>query len=256
LIARWRALADALSESGSWTGAQRVEAARLWGEPDAARADVVRAHDAMARPETDRDAAARDRDRLCTAIARVVEDLTARAARLWEAIDGPTRAEAPERALVLLTPQAGLLLRYERAHELDYHRALDKLMKLRQSPADEATEDAVENKDEVESGPTQRAVDVTLPNEPNLAAEPAQFAEKTVTSVEASGVIPTPVGVLDVAVGRAAPEASTEAAAEVTTSEPPRAEPAEVFRLPVETCAPWRPSRANGEVCCPSASVA
>ena len=75
------------------------------------------------------------RDWLSDKIREDRADLEALEDRLRLEIEEPDRADASERAALLLGPEAALMLRYERMHELAFHRAYNALLKGRKDAA-------------------------------------------------------------------------------------------------------------------------
>ena len=55
--------------------------------------------------------------------------LKERAERLRTKIEGPNRAEAGDRALLLMGPEGALFIRYEKMHDAAFHKAYKALLK-------------------------------------------------------------------------------------------------------------------------------
>jgi hypothetical protein len=159
LIERWEGLKSGLERDGCWSAhADCDEALRLLGqEPDPFGTD----HDVFwfhfvnlaAHPDppegrlawfldhqpvhatcgrrlvacdpTDREASVRE---LRALVAGQLEELRGREERLRREIEGPGRAEAGDRALLLMGPEGALWLRYERMHDAMFHRAYKALL--------------------------------------------------------------------------------------------------------------------------------
>src|SRR3954462_5544830 len=100
-----------------------------WGKPKGAGPDPV---------EVARQAEARGW--LSKTIARHLHDLEAWEAIVREAFDAPSRALAKERALLLDGPAGSNWQRYERMHELAFHRAYAAFLKGREAAEEEAEE--------------------------------------------------------------------------------------------------------------------
>src|SRR3954470_22299673 len=109
---------------------------------------------------------------LSATIARQLHDLEAWEAIVREAFDAPSRALAKERALLLEGPAGSNWQRYERMHELAFHRAYAAFLKGREG-ADEEDEQGGENP--------------SVPNEATGAPGESLMAEAIGISVTPSG---------------------------------------------------------------------
>lgn len=243
LLGRWRTLRASLLEKRGWNAIEREELHRLCGlqpgDRNACDVEVIlRFRGAINDPRHDvPDLGAKYREWLCEAIDELTAELQARLQWLRDTYDAPSRAEAAERALVLQGPDAALLLRYEKAHELAFHRALGDLLKARADSRDDEKAADSDGQNALESGANGIGDDVAqppAPNEPNPAGELSQVPFKIEVSDDPTVLTstakdsPQPV--------RLAVETAEEAA-EV------RPEERELFNLLVQACTPARSGR-------------
>jgi hypothetical protein len=207
MLEQWGYLEAELAERGAWVASQRETATRLMGlRPEAYREDdtvyLIRLWNGVAFPG--RDEAALDRllepgsipdtirswqahrepdvadcrRNLTEAVDREVAALREREAYLRTTIEGPARAGAAERALVLEGPEGQRLHRYQVTAENDFHRAYQGFLRAR----------------EQEAKLVEMASPEPLPNEPNPAAVPDAMPSSEAISVEPSGSRPGPDG--------------------------------------------------------------
>jgi hypothetical protein len=246
MLEQWGYLEAELAERGAWVASQRETATRLMGlRPEAYRQDdtvyLIRLWNGVAFPG--RDEAALDRllepgsipdtirswqahrepdvadcrRNLAEAVDREVAALREREAYLRTTIEGPARAGAAERALVLEGPEGQRLHRYQVTAENDFHRAYQGFLKAREQEAKL-----------VETAPPE-----PLPNEPNPAGDLDVTAEEEAISVEFESAAAEAEGPPTAGPGgplpnepNAAPVARAEAAVEEPPSLPILAPPA------------------------------
>jgi hypothetical protein len=206
LAGRWRKLRRDLGRPDGWDAPRLDEAARLCGvavgaEVDddvlAERVPILTLYWRYWDAEDGRAERGLLRGELLEALDERIEG---RARRLWKAIDGPDRAGAADRAVLADGPRGVLLLRYERAHASEFHRAVNLLLKLREDGGEPPQADT--------TGPEEPA----RPNEANRAEIAAEMETKEgVTSdpsapdaatlrdpgAEVSGAIPQPTETRD-----------------------------------------------------------
>jgi hypothetical protein len=161
-------------------------------------------------------------------VADEVAELTQREEHLRVAIEGPARAGAAERALVLEGPEGQRLHRYQVTAENDFHRAYQGFLKARAkeqelvemapaaplpnepNPAGaldvKAEEEAIsvepESAAEAE-GRSAAGPGGPLPNEPNAA--PVARAEAMIEEPSSLPILPPPAGIEPVIVGSSVP---------------------------------------------------
>ena len=91
---------------------------------------------------------------LAGTIARHLEDLTAWEVIVRETFDEPLRALAKEKALLLEGPAGSNWQRYERMHELAFHRAYGAFVKGREKAAETGRSPGAPNEaNEARGGP-------------------------------------------------------------------------------------------------------
>jgi hypothetical protein len=212
LIGRWERLGALLEKDGFWDARDRDEAIRLQGaHPDRDRldgsTDVALTHRICAAlnpsvnfrpsdpgeitvrdvllyqmsldqapPLLDKDAWIKDpakgRGWLRDKVAGQLAELREREGRLRREYDEPERAEAASRALVLEGPSGANLMRYERMHELAFHRAYGALLKGRKEAAETglapgAPDEAIEDEDQ-DANPAEEGTSGPDPARPSV----------------------------------------------------------------------------------------
>jgi hypothetical protein len=203
---RWKELRHSLNTCRGWLEDQRHAAARLCGVAPPTADDYQTGNPEASIPllalywqyqdTRDREDRYRRKDALVAALDQRIAALEERAGRL-RVTDEPGRAAAVDMAVLPDGPAGALLLRYERAHATEFHRAVNLLMKLREAAVEPAFDDAD---------------DPAPPNEANRADEALQvLVEDCVTPAAAASVEAEP---------RAAAGPETE---RVVEAAPPRA---------------------------------
>jgi hypothetical protein len=203
MLEQWDYLKTELVERGAWVSSQRETATRLMGlRPEAYREDdtvyLIRLWNLTALPNRNEEAmdhllspqqvpdtirswqANREPDIeecrkfLAEAADREVAMLTEREAYLRTTIEGPARAGAAERALVLEGEEGRKLHRYQVTAENDFHRAYQGFLKAR-----------AKEQELVEMAPP-----APLPNEPNPAESADANDTDSTSSVDAQPACP------------------------------------------------------------------
>src|SRR4051812_34641868 len=109
-------------------------------------------------------------------VAEELAMLRAEMARLWTEIDGPDRAGAADRALILRDPvEARLFLRYHAESRTGFHRAFRELVRVLQGEAQARVGFVAASPNEPSSEGAERRADrgpiaAASPNEPSRAA--------------------------------------------------------------------------------------
>src|SRR3954468_22188179 len=126
-------------------------------------------------------------------IARHLHDLEAWEAVVREAFDAPMRALAKERALLLEGPAGSNWQRYERMHELAFHRAYAAFLKGREGAEDEGDENPASPNEATEGhrGPLMaEAIGVcATPPGPKIGAPEAPCGEVGATAKSLKGAM-------------------------------------------------------------------
>jgi hypothetical protein len=218
MLGRWGHLKAELAERGAWVTSQRELAVRLMGlRPEAHRDDdtvyLIRLWNLVALPNRNEDTldhllspeqipdtirswqANREPDIeecrkfLAEAVEREVAMLTEREEYLRTTIEGPARAGAADRALVLEGEEGRKLHRYQVTAENDFHRAYQGFLKAR------AQEEKL-----VDMDPPS-----PLPNEPDPAVVPDATGMSITASAESPPCPPEPGGPPSAGPGRPLP---------------------------------------------------
>jgi hypothetical protein len=237
MLEQWDYLKTELAERGAWVSSQRETATRLMGlRPEAYREDdtvyLIRLWNGVAFPNRNEEAldlllsppqvpdtirswqanwepdVADCRRNLTEAVDREVAALREREEYLRTAIEGPARAGAAERALVLEGPEGQRLHRYQVTAENDFHRAYQGFLKAR-----------AKEQELVETAPP-----APLPNEPNPPVVPDATGTSITTSAESPPCPPEPGGPPSAGPGGPLPNEPKSAPgerAEAATAEPP-----------------------------------
>jgi hypothetical protein len=128
-------------------------------------------HLPMPAPRPEKDAWVHDPAKglawLKATIAGHLGALREREARLSREFDEPERAEAASRALVLDGPDGANLLRYERMHDLSFHRAYGAFVKGRKEAAATGVPPGApieaDEADEIDAGPARELTSIADP---------------------------------------------------------------------------------------------